>query len=63
MAAVDSYTYFKNELSLVILPMLRSVLSKVSYLPRGSFIIGIGYPAFANCGCNTGECKQRAEIQ
>ena len=47
----------KKWLSLVIRPMARSVLSEVSYLPLGSFIIGIGYPAFANRGRNAGECK------
>ena len=52
MAAVDSYTIKR----LVIGIFIRNgapVLSKVSYLPSGSFIICIVNPAFVNRNCDT----------
>lgn len=52
MAAVDSYTIKRLVISIFIRNSA-PVLSKVSYLPFGSFIICKVNPAFVNCNRNT----------
>lgn len=53
---------FVRNFSLCILNVLKQRFSYVSYLPLGSFIIGIVNPIFVKCICDTYKSKQRAKV-